>query len=66
MSTLWGRVHRMLTLKGAPTLAKVGSSISKFNRMIEECEKGNLDIILTKSVSCFGRDTIVRKSSNKT
>ena len=60
----------MLTLKGAPTLpptlAKVGSSISKFNRMIEECEKGNLDIILTKSVSCFGRDTIVRKSSNKT
>ncbi len=27
--------------------------------MIEECEKGNLDIILTKSVSCFGRDTVV-------
>ena len=24
---------------------------------IEECEKGNLDIILTKSVSRFGRDT---------
>ena len=40
-------------------MAKVGSSISKFNRMIEECEKGNLDIILTKSVSCFGRDTVV-------
>ena len=37
--------------------AKVGSSRSEFNRMIEECEKGNLDIILTKSVSCFGRDT---------
>lgn len=37
--------------------AKVGSSRSEFNRMIDECEKGNLDIILTKSVSRFGRDT---------
>ncbi|ADB14065.1 site-specific recombinase, phage integrase family [Gardnerella vaginalis 409-05] len=36
---------------------KVGSSRSEFNRMIDECEKGNLDIILTKSVSRFGRDT---------
>ncbi len=26
-------------------------------RVIDECEKGNLDIILTKSVSRFGRDT---------
>lgn len=50
----------MLTLKSAPTLhlpAKVGSSRSEFNRMIDECEKGNLDIILTKRVSRFGRDT---------
>lgn len=50
----------MLTLKDAPTLylpAKVGSSRNKFNRMIDECEKGNIDIILTKSVSRFGRDT---------
>ncbi len=37
--------------------AKVGSSRNEFNRMIDECEKGNLDIILTKSVSRFGRDT---------
>ena len=37
--------------------AKVGSSRSEFNRMIEECEKGNLHIILTKSISRFGRDT---------
>ena len=28
--------------------AKGGSSRNEFNRMIEECEKGNLDIILTK------------------
>ncbi len=38
--------------------AKVGSSRNEFNRMIDECEKGNLDIILTKSVSRFGRDTV--------
>ena len=37
--------------------AKVGSLRSEFNRMIDECEKGNLDIILTKSVIHFGRDT---------
>ena len=37
--------------------AKVGSSRNEFNWMIDECEKGNLDIILTKSVSRFGRDT---------
>lgn len=37
--------------------AKVGSSRNEFNRMIDECAKGNLDIILTKSVSRFGRNT---------
>ena len=38
--------------------AKTGSKRSefKFNRMINECEHGNLDIILTKSLSRFGRD----------
>lgn len=36
--------------------AKVGSSRSEFNRMIEECKKGNLDIIFTESLSWFGRD----------
>ncbi|BCP63749.1 hypothetical protein SUT503_08070 [Streptococcus parasuis] len=25
--------------------------------MIRECEKGNIDIVLTKSVNRFGRDT---------
>lgn len=34
--------------------------------MIDECEKGNLDIILTKSVSRSGRYAIVRKGGNKT
>ena len=36
--------------------AKTGSKRSEFNRMINECEHGNLDIILTKSLSRFGRD----------
>lgn len=35
---------------------KTGSKKSEFNRMINECEHGNLDIILTKSLSRFGRD----------
>lgn len=36
--------------------AKTGTTRSEFNRMISECEKGNLDIIFTKSLSRFGRD----------
>ena len=36
--------------------AKAGSTGSEFNRMIHECEKGNLDIIFTKSLSRFIRD----------
>lgn len=36
--------------------AQTGSKRSEFNRMINECEHGNLDIILTKSLSRFGRD----------
>ena len=36
--------------------AKTGTTRSEFNRMINECEHGNLDIILTKSLSHFGRD----------
>lgn len=36
--------------------AKTGITRSEFNRMISECERGNLDIILTKSLSRFGRD----------
>lgn len=37
--------------------AKTGTSRTEFSRMISECEKGNIDIILTKSISRFGRDT---------
>jgi len=36
--------------------AKTGSKRSEINRMINECKYGNLDIILIKSFSRFGRD----------
>lgn len=36
--------------------AKTGTTKSEFNRMISEFERWDLDIILTKSLSRFGRD----------
>ena len=38
--------------------AKTGSSRKEFNRMIKACELGDIDIVLTKSISRFGRDTV--------
>ncbi|HFI0735649.1 TPA: recombinase family protein [Streptococcus suis] len=38
--------------------SKTGSSRKEFTRMIEDCNSHNLDIILTKSISRFGRDTV--------
>ena len=38
-----------------------GCSISKrtgFNQMMEDCEKGMIDLILTKSISRFARNTV--------
>lgn len=37
---------------------KTGSSRKEFSRMLEDCNSHNLDIILTKSISRFGRDTL--------
>ena len=37
--------------------AKTGSSRDEFNRMLESCKSGALDIVLTKSISSFARDT---------
>lgn len=31
---------------------------SEFNRMIDECEAGNIDMIITKSISRFARNTL--------
>lgn len=38
--------------------SKTGSSRREFARMLEDCQNHNLEIIITKSVSRFGRDTV--------
>ena len=38
--------------------SKTGSSRKEFARMMDDCRSHNLDIILTKSISRFGRDTV--------
>ncbi len=37
---------------------KTVASRKEFSRMLKDCESGNLEIILTKSISRFGRDTV--------
>ena len=38
--------------------SKTGSSRKEFNRMLEDCKSHDLKIIITKSISRFGRDTV--------
>lgn len=38
--------------------SKTGSSRKEFTRMLDDCGNNKLDIILTKSISRFGRDTV--------
>lgn len=38
--------------------SKTGSSRKEFNRMLDDCTSQKLDIIFTKSISRFGRDTV--------
>ncbi|SHJ73600.1 Site-specific DNA recombinase [Hathewaya proteolytica DSM 3090] len=38
--------------------SKTGSSRREFERMLDDCKFHNLEIILTKSISRFGRDTV--------
>ena len=38
--------------------SKTGSSRKEFNRMLDDCTSHKLDIIFTKSISRFGRDTV--------
>ncbi|WP_461817882.1 recombinase family protein [Faecalimonas sp.] len=37
---------------------KTSSSRKEFNRMLDDCTAHKLDIIFTKSISRFGRDTV--------
>ena len=38
--------------------SKTGSSRKEFNRMVEDCKSHKLEIVITKDVSRFGRDTV--------
>lgn len=38
--------------------SKTGSSRKEFNRMLDDCRSNKLEIVLTKSISRFGRDTV--------
>lgn len=38
--------------------SKTGTSRIEFNRMLDDCKSHGLEIILTKSISRFGRDTV--------
>jgi site-specific DNA recombinase len=38
--------------------SKTGSSRREFTRMLDDCQSHNMEIILTKSISRFGRDTV--------
>jgi len=38
--------------------SKTGSSRKEFSRMLEDCRSHKLEIVLTKNISRFGRDTV--------
>jgi len=38
--------------------SKTGSSREEFSRMLQDCKSRDIEIILTKSISRFGRDTV--------
>lgn len=38
--------------------SKTGSNRKDFNRLISDCAAGKVDIVLTKNISRFGRDTV--------
>ena len=38
--------------------SKTGSSRKEFNQMLEDCKSHKLEIVITKDVSRFGRDTV--------
>lgn len=38
--------------------SKTGFNRKEFNRMLEDCTANKVDIVLTKSISRFGRDSL--------
>ena len=66
MQLLEPELHRNLQIKFSPYLTAADDGITgtktndrtEFNRMIADCEAGKIDIILTKSISRFARNTV--------
>lgn len=40
------------------TTSKTGASRKEFSRMLDDCQSNKLEIVLTKNISRFGRDTV--------
>ena len=38
--------------------SKTGSSRKEFNRLLEDCNSRKIEIVITKNISRFGRDTV--------
>ena len=38
--------------------SKTGSSRKEFNRLLEDCDSRKIEIVITKNISRFGRDTV--------
>ncbi len=38
--------------------SKTGSLRKEFNRLLEDCKSNKIDIVITKNISRFGRDTV--------
>lgn len=38
--------------------SKMGSSRKEFNRLLEDCNLRKIEIVITKNISRFGRDTV--------
>ena len=60
LTRLTSTVPRWLLLDVYMDIAtsKTGSSRKKSNRMLEDCKSHKLEIVITKDVSRFGRDTV--------
>lgn len=38
--------------------SKTGSSRKEFHRLLEDCDSRKIEIVITKNISRFGRDTV--------
>lgn len=50
----WHLIDIYIDIKSAETV----ESRAEFTRLLHDCRNGNLDLVITKSISRFGRDTV--------